>query len=110
MSPTKAQPYAIDLDHAELWERIFTHDRFGEQHRRRFLGDASLDGGNHSLTVIRLLNCLARWTVGDAATMRAMMTMSPLANDKRWSKRGNRDWLGYTIEDAVIFTRKHRPG
>lgn len=46
-------------EHDKLWERIFAHDRFGEQHRRRFLGDTSLDGGDHSLTVIRLLNTLS---------------------------------------------------
>lgn len=33
---------------------------------RQVQGDTSLDRGDHSLTVIRLLNCLARWTGGDA--------------------------------------------
>ena len=55
------------VDAQALWERIFAHDRYGAQHVRRFQGDVSLDGGDHLLTVIRLLNCLARWTHGDAA-------------------------------------------
>ncbi|MCC6170366.1 MAG: hypothetical protein IT329_24325 [Caldilineaceae bacterium] len=66
-----------DLD---LWQRIFEHDRLGGQHLRRFQGDTSLDRGDHSLTVIRLLNCLARWTGGDPVKMRSMMLLSPLAN------------------------------
>ncbi len=60
-APTRYEP-ATSPEYDVLWERIFTHDRFGEQHRQRFLGDTSLDGGDHSLTVIRLLNTLARWT------------------------------------------------
>lgn len=95
-----------DVAPNELWERIFTHDRFGAQHRQRFLGDTSLDGGDHSPTVIRLLNTLARWTDGDAAQMRALMERSPLANDKWWSRRGDRDWLQCQIEDAVTFLRQ----
>ncbi len=67
-------------EHDDLWEHIFAHDRFLEQHRRRFLGDTSLDGGDHSLTVIRLLNTLARWTLGDAAKMRATISLLPTTN------------------------------
>lgn len=37
-----------------LWERIFAHGRLGDQHLRRFQGDLSLDGGDHSLTVKRI--------------------------------------------------------
>lgn len=96
--------------HDELWARIFTHDRFGEQHRCRFLGDTSVDGGDHSFTVIRLLNTLARWTGGDAARMRATMSLSPLANDKWWSKRGSTDWLDCQIADAIKYTQEHRSG
>ena len=103
-----AEAPSHNVGDAELWGRIFAYDRFGDQHRRRFLGDTSLDGGDHSLTVIRLLNCLARWTRGDATKMRTMMNMSPLANEKWWSKRGHTDWLGHAIEDAVTFTRRHR--
>ncbi len=44
----------------ELWERIFSHDKYGQQHLQRFYGDTSHDRGDHSFTVIRLLNCLAR--------------------------------------------------
>lgn len=84
-------------------EQIFVQDRFGAQHARRFAGDTSLDGGDHSLTVIRLLNCLARWTQGDTALMRAMMSLSPLANEKWWSKSGSTDWLDRQIADAVAY-------
>jgi putative DNA primase/helicase len=92
-----------DLDGMALWERIFEHDRFGAQHRRRFAGDMSLDGGDHSLTVIRLLNCLARWTQGDAVKMRAMILMAPLANEKWLSKRGEGNWLDHQIDDAIRY-------
>ena len=87
----------------DLWERIFQYDRFGHQHRQRFGGDTSLDGNDHSLSVIRLVNCLARWTGGDAARMRALMLMSPLANEKWYTKRGQRDWLDLQIADAIAF-------
>ncbi len=97
-----------EFDTPDLWQRIFAHDHFGEQHRRRFSGDTTLDGGDHSLTVIRLLNCLARWTHGDAAQMRALVLMSPLANDKWFSKRGDGDWLDHQIVDAISYT--HRGG
>ena len=93
---------AVDPD---LWQCIFAHDRFGEQHLRRYGGDTSLDGGDHSLTVIRLLNCLARWTQCDAARMRTMMLMSPLANEKWLQRRGQVDWLDYQIEDAIRYIR-----
>jgi len=55
------------------------------------------------LTVIRLLNSLARWTHGDANKMRSMMLMSPLANDKWLEKRGKGDWLDYQITDAIAY-------
>ena len=90
-------------DGTALWARIFEHDRYGAQHLRRFQGDTSLDRDDHSLTVIRLLNCLARWTQGDAAQMRVMMLLSPLANDKWFSQRGNKDWLDYQIADAIRY-------
>ncbi len=48
----------------DRWAFIFAEDHYGEAHRRRFLGDTSLDGGDHSLTVIRLLNC---WPAGQRA-------------------------------------------
>ncbi|MCC6457989.1 MAG: hypothetical protein IT328_23745 [Caldilineaceae bacterium] len=89
-----------------LWERIFAHDQYGAQHLRRFQGDTTLDHGDHSLTVIRLLNCLARWTDGDALRMREMMLMSPLKNEKWLSKRGADDWLERQIVDAIAFVQK----
>ena len=49
-------------------------------------------------TVIRLLNCLARWTQCDPTRMRRMMLLSPLANDKWFEKRGGGDWLDYQIQ------------
>lgn len=87
----------------ELWERIFAHDQFGAQHLRRFQGDTSLDRDDHSFTVIRLLNCLARWTRSDASGMRAMMLMSPLANEKWFEKRNAGDWLNHQIADAIAY-------
>lgn len=101
LGPDIAQGSGLDL-----WEHIFAYDRCGDQHRRRFLGDMSLDGGDHSLTVIRLLNCLARWTQGDPAWMRALMLLSPLANEKWLSRRGAGDWLDYQIADALHFTSR----
>lgn len=95
-------------DNVDRWDFIFAHDRYGEAHRRRFLGDTSLDGGDHSLTVIRLLNCLARWTKGDAAQMRAMLLASPLANEKWTSQRGKSDWLDYQIADAIAYCQRGR--
>lgn len=88
----------------QLWTRIFEHDRYGAQHSQRFNGDMSLDGNDHSLTVLRLLNTLARWTQGDAARMRSMMLRSPLVNDKWFSKRGDADWLDRQIADAIRYT------
>lgn len=100
-SPSQPKYYAVpDL---ELWERIFTHDKYGNQHLRRFQGDTSIDRGDHSLTVIRLLNCLARWTKGDAARIRTMMLLSPLANNKWFEKRGDGDWLDYQIANAIAY-------
>jgi len=92
----------------DRWALIFAKDRYGDAHRRRFLGDTSLDDGDHSLTVIRLLNCLARWTRGDAAQMRAMLLESPLANEKWLEKRGSSDWLDYQIADAIAFVNRGR--
>ena len=94
----------------ELWERIFQHDQYGEAHRQRFLGNTSVDQGDHSLAVIRLLNCLARWTDGDSSQMRAMMLLSPLANEKWFSKRGKGDWLDYQIRDAITFVGSSKQG
>jgi putative DNA primase/helicase len=87
----------------ELWERIFAHDQYGADHLRRFQGDSALDRGDHSFTVIRLLNCLARWTRCDPVQMRSMMLMSPLANRKWFEKRGRGDWLDYQIADAIAY-------
>ena len=103
-----ARPSIEPVDGTALWARIFEHDRYGAQHLRRFQGDTSLDRDDHSLACIRLLNCLARWTHGDAATMRAMMLLSPLANEKWFSKRGKRDWLDYQIADAIRFVNRRK--
>jgi len=96
------------MSDVDLWERIFQYDRFGHQHRQRFAGDTALDGNDHSLSVIRLVNCLARWTRGDAARMRALMLMSPLANAKCYTKRGSVDWLDLQIADAIAFVSSRR--
>lgn len=93
------------LSDMQLWERIFAHDRYGAQHLKRFQGDTSPDGNDHSLTVLRLLNTLARWTDGDPVKMRTMMLLSPLANEKWFSKRGKQDWLDYQIANAIAYTR-----
>jgi primase-polymerase (primpol)-like protein len=94
-----------NLSGMQLWERIFAHDRYGEQHLKRFQGDLSFDRGDHSLGVLRLLNTLARWTDSDPYKMRAMMLLSPLANEKWFSKRGKQDWLDYQIANAIAYTR-----
>jgi len=96
---------AEHLSDMQLWERIFAHDRYGDQHLERFRGDLSFDRGDHSLGVLRLLNTLARWTGGDPQKMRAMMLLSPLANEKWFSKRGKQDWLDYQIANAIAYTR-----
>jgi putative DNA primase/helicase len=90
----------------ELWERIFTYDKYGADHLRRFQGDSALDRGNHSFTVIRLLNCLARWTHCDPGKMRSMMLMSPLANEKWFEKRGAGDWLDHQIADTITYVKR----
>jgi putative DNA primase/helicase len=88
-------------------EYIFQRDKFGTQFRERFLG--SLDNGDHSLTCIRILNTLAYFTNGDAARMRALMLLSPLARDKWFSKRGkNGDWLDLMIADAIDYLKKRK--
>jgi putative DNA primase/helicase len=93
---------------AALWQHIFAHDHYGAQHLRRFYGDTSFDRNDLSFTVIRLLNCLARWTQGDAAKMREMMLLSPLAEEKWFSKRGKGDWLDHQIADAIAFITRKR--
>jgi putative DNA primase/helicase len=90
----------------ELWERIFMHDKYGADHLCRFQGDSSLDRGDHSFTVIRLLNCLARWTQCDPIRMRSMMLLSPLANDKWFERRGTGDWLDHQIADAIAYVSR----
>jgi hypothetical protein len=35
-----------------------------------------------------------------------MMLLSPLANEKWFSKRGNGDWLDYVIADAIRYVKK----
>lgn len=60
--PHAKRPEQFPVGDTELWERIFAHDKYGQQHLQRFYGDTTLDQGDHSFTVIRLLNCLARWT------------------------------------------------
>ena len=94
-----------DADGMALWAHIFAHDKYGAQHERRFYGDLSRDRNDHSLAVIRMLNTLARWTDGDAARMRALMLLSPLANEKWLSKRGQGDWLDHQIMDAIRYVR-----
>jgi len=93
-------------DPSMLWAHIFKHDRYGADHQRRFQGDLALDNHDHSLAVIRLLNCLARWTQGDATLMRQLMLQSPLANEKWFSRRGQVDWLDYQIANAIAYTRR----
>jgi putative DNA primase/helicase len=103
-TPHEAKPFAITDD--ELWRRIFIFDRQGAAHEQRFRGQ-TIDQ-DHSLTVLRLLNALARWTGGDAVRMRQMMLMSPLANDKWFSRRGTVDWLDYQIADAIRYVKGER--
>lgn len=103
-SSSRERPFE-NLPDMQLWERIFAHDRYGAQHLQRFRGDLSFDRGDHSLGVLRLLNTLARWTDGDPQKMRAMMLLSPLANEKWFSKRGNQDWLDYQITNAISYAR-----
>jgi hypothetical protein len=91
-----------------LWQKIFLHDKYGADHLRRFQGDLSGDHGNHSLAVLRLLNCLARWANGDPVRVRQMVLMAPLANEKWFSKRGNGDWLDYQIADAIRYVKGER--
>jgi putative DNA primase/helicase len=96
---TKSKQYAIgDM---ERWEQIFAHDKYGADHMRRFQGDNALDRGDHSFTILRLLNCLARWTNCDPIRMRSMMLLSPLANEKWFERRGGGDWLDHQIADAI---------
>jgi primase-polymerase (primpol)-like protein len=102
-SKNTSRPELYAVGDAELWERILAHDKYGSQHLRRFQGDSSLDRGDHSFTVIRLLNCLARWTQCDAGRMRSMILLSPLANDKWFEKRGGGDWLDHQITDAIAY-------
>lgn len=104
----QTQAHAYDTPDLDLWQRIFDHDKFGAQHLQRFQGDISLDRGDHSLTVIRLLNTLARWTGEDAARMRSMMLLSPLANEKWFSKRGSGDWLDHQIKDAINYIIRNK--
>jgi putative DNA primase/helicase len=47
-TPRSEQSHVGD---AELWERIFAHDKYGSQHLKRFQGDTSLDRGDHSFMV-----------------------------------------------------------
>lgn len=100
-----ARHTAVPADGMTLWTRIFEHDQYGAQHWQRFHGDMSFDRGDHSLAVIRLLNCLARWTQGDAGKMREMVLLSPLSNDKWFSKRGTGDWLDHQIADAIAYVQ-----
>ena len=103
---TPAHEFPVpQADGMALWVRIFAHDKYGADHARRFQGDLSLDRHDHSFAVIRLLNCLVRWTDGDAARMRALMLLSPLANEKWLSKRGQGDWLDYQITNAIRYVR-----
>ena len=101
-----SRPEQYAVDDTELWERIFAHDKYGAQHLRRFHGDSSLDRADHSFTVIRLLNCLARWTHCDPGKMRSMILMSPLANEKWFEKRGSGDWLDHQIADAIAYVSR----
>lgn len=104
--PTQtSRPDQYVISDMELWERIFTHDKYGQQHLQRFYGETSLDRDDHSFTMIRLLNCLARWTQCDLVKMRSMMLMSPLANDKWFEKRGAGDWLDLQIADAIAYAQ-----
>ena len=104
-SAPRARPN-LEGDDMALWQRIFVHDRYGPQHLQRFQGDLSADGNDHSLAVLRLLNALARWTQGDAARMRSLMLLSPLANEKWFSRRGDTDWLDRQITDAIRFVQR----
>lgn len=106
--PTPQEGKPFTGSDVQLWEHIFRYDQYGTQHQQRFNGDTSLDRDDHSLVVIRLLNALARWSGGDAARMRTMMLMSPLANEKWLSKRGKGDWLDYQIEDAIRYIKRGR--
>jgi primase-polymerase (primpol)-like protein len=106
--PTPHESKPFTGTDAQLWEHIFRFDQYGTQHQQRFNGDISLDHGDHSLAVIRLLNTLARWTNGDPVRMRAMMLQSPLSNDKWYSRRGDRDYLDYQIQNAINYVQRRK--
>lgn len=92
-------------DDAGTWERIFKLDKQGPAHDARFHGDLAGDAGDHSLAVIRLLNCLARWTQGDGPRMDRMIRMAHLDQSKFDAKRGAQTWLQGQILDAISYVR-----
>jgi putative DNA primase/helicase len=97
---------SVPVDTAQLealWQHIFATDKWGQQHYERFMGNTAYDGGDHSLSVIRLLNTLAHYTQCNPTLMRAMMLTSSLANDKWFTKRPAGDWLDHVIVDAITY-------
>lgn len=94
----------IPQDDAGLWERIFKLDGFGSAHESRFNGDLSSDNGDHSLAVIRLLNCLARWTNGDQMRMERMIRQTHLTY-KFDDNRHGWPWIQGRILDAINYTK-----
>lgn len=103
-APQAQQRKQYQTSNWQLWERIFAFDHYGSDHKSRFYGDTALDRNDHSFTVVRLLNCLARWTRCDPTRMRDMILMSPLRNDKWFEARSGEDWLDHQIADAIAFT------
>jgi primase-polymerase (primpol)-like protein len=103
--PTPHEGKPFTGSDAQLWEQIFRFDQYGTQHQRRFHGDISLDHEDASLTMLRLLNALARWTNGDPVRMRQAILTSSLVNDKWFTKRGNVDYLDYQIANAINYVQ-----
>lgn len=95
----------IPEDDRDLWDRIFHLDRFGPAHMARFNGDLSGDRGDPSLAVIRLLNCLARWTSGDAMRMERMIRQAQLDQSKFDHNRNGWHWINGRILDAINYTK-----
>lgn len=95
----------VTPDDAGLWERIFRLDKLGPTHQARFNGDLSADKGDHSLAVICLLNCLAKWTSGDAMRMERMIRQTRLDQSKFDDNRRDWPWLTGRIMDAINYTK-----
>lgn len=96
--PAAPPPPPSDLDDAALLEKAFAAkggEDFRRQHEGQYLGE------DKSADDFAYLGRLRFWAQGDHARLRRIALVSGRVRDKWHTRRGNGDWLDYSIGKAL---------